>query len=96
MCYHLLKIFAQIVMVPSHNKTDTTSDRALISIAFQHLHQQSFDTLQKQSEIYLAFSTSVQFNFIYIWYFHQTVLIHFSIPTLFCSSVTVQLPKSVK
>ena len=40
--HHLLKIFglAQIVMVPSHNKTDTTSDSALISIALQHLHQQ--------------------------------------------------------
>ena len=40
--HHLLKILAlaQIVMVPSHNKTDTTSEPALISIALQHLHQQ--------------------------------------------------------
>ena len=62
-CHHLLKIFAlaQIVMVPSHNKTGTTSDRALISIALQHLHQQSLDTLQKQSERYLAFSTGSTF-----------------------------------
>ena len=49
------------LMVPSHNKTGTTSDRALISIALQHLHQLSLDTLQKQSERYLAFSTGSTF-----------------------------------